>query len=86
VNHPGTQAKALGSLCAKKIGGDKAYIDFYRTIMDGTQQGDLFPVSGLPGIAKKLGLNTAKWQDCMDTKAMNAVFTSETAEAQKYGL
>jgi hypothetical protein len=38
VNHPGTEAKALGALCAKKVGGDKAYTEFYHAIMDGTKQ------------------------------------------------
>jgi predicted DsbA family dithiol-disulfide isomerase len=54
--------------------------------MDGTSQGNLFPISGLPGIAKKIGLDVTKWQACVDNKAMAAVFATETAEAQKYGM
>lgn len=47
VNHPGTEAKALGALCAKKVGGDVAYAKFYHAIMDGTIQGSVYPVSKL---------------------------------------
>jgi protein-disulfide isomerase len=36
VNHPGTEAKALGALCAQKLGGDAAYMKFYKAIMDGS--------------------------------------------------
>lgn len=86
VGHPGTEAKALGALCAKKIGGDEAYAKFYHAIMDGTKQGSPFPVSGLASIAKKLGLDVTKWQSCVDNKDMTAVFAAETSEAQKYGM
>lgn len=47
VNHPGTEAKALGALCAKQVGGDKAYIAFYHAVMDGTTQGNPYPVAKL---------------------------------------
>ena len=86
VNHPGTEAKALGALCAKKVGGDTAYTGFYHAIMDGTKQGAVYPVSGLAGIARKLSLDMTKWQSCVDTKATLAGFEAETAEANKYGM
>ncbi len=86
VNHPGTEAKALGALCAKKVGGDKAYNQFYKAIMDGTTQGSVYPVSGLESIAQKLKLDMTKWQSCVDTKATLAGLETETAEAQKYGM
>lgn len=86
VNHPGTEAKALAILCAKKVGGDKAYIEFYHAIMDGTTQGSVYPVSGLPAIAKKLSLDMIKWQTCFDSKATLVQLESETSEAQKYGM
>jgi len=86
VNHPGTEAKALGALCAKQVGGDKAYIGFYHAIMDGTTQNNLYAVDKLPEIAKNLKLDIKKWQSCVDTKATLAQFESETKEAQKYKL
>lgn len=86
VNHPGTEPKALASLCAKKVGGDTAYSGFYHSIMDGTVQGSVYPVSGLAAIAKTLKLDEKKWQTCMDTKATLAQLESETAEAKKYDM
>ncbi len=86
VNHPGTEAKALGALCAKKLGGDTAYTGFYHAVMDGTQQGSPYPVSKLGDIAKKLSLDATKWQSCVDNKDTLAIFTAETAEANKYGM
>ena len=86
VNHPGTEAKALGALCAKKVGGDKVYNDFYKTIMDGKTQASVYPVSKLPDIAKNLKLDMTKWQSCLDSKATLAGLEAETAEAQKYGM
>ena len=86
VNHPGTEAKALGALCAKKVGGDTAYTGFYHAIMDGTKQGSVYPVSGLASIAQKLKLDMTKWQSCVDTKATLVGLEAETAEAQKYGM
>lgn len=86
VNHPGTEAKALGALCAKKVGGDVAYAQFYHAIMDGTTQGNVYPVSKLVDIAKNIKIDQAKWQSCVDSKATLAQFDAETAEAQKLGL
>jgi len=86
VNHPGTEAKALGTLCAKKVGGDTAYAKFYHAIMDGTSQGNVYPVAKLGDIAKNLKLDVTKWQSCVDSKATLAQFEAESAEAQKYGL
>jgi protein-disulfide isomerase-like protein with CxxC motif len=86
VDHIGTEAKALGVLCAKKIAGASAYTGFYHEIMDGTKQGSLFPVSNLPDIAKALGLDVAKWKACVDNKDTLEQFATETAEAAKYGM
>ncbi|MBP9812064.1 thioredoxin domain-containing protein [Candidatus Gracilibacteria bacterium] len=87
VNHPGTEAKAIGALCAKKLGGDGAYQKFYKGIMDkSTNEGGVMPVTELANLAKTLGLDAAKWQECYDKKETLAQFSSETQEAQKYGL
>jgi protein-disulfide isomerase len=86
VNHPGTEAKALASLCAKTVGGDKAYAAFYHAIMDGSTQWNMLSVSKLPDIAKNLKLDLKKWQTCLDTKATLAQFEAETSEARKYNM
>lgn len=87
VNHEGTEAKALGALCAAKIGGDKAYVSFYNTIMkNSTNAGGVYAVSRLPDAAKEAGLNIKAWQDCVDKKETLPQFGSQTTEAQGLGL
>ncbi len=84
MNHKGTEAKALGALCAGKIGGDNAYQKFYKAIMDkSTNEGGVLDIAKLPELAKTLGLDIVKWQSCMDTKETLARFAAQTAEANK---
>jgi protein-disulfide isomerase len=86
VNHSGTEAKAVGTLCAKKVGGNGAYAKFYHTIMDGTTQSAVFPVANLAQAAKTAGVDVAKWQSCFDKKETAAEFAAETQEANSLGL
>ena len=86
VNHSGTEPKAVGALCAKKVGGDEAYIKFYQAVMDGTTQSAVYPVSSLPDAASVAGVDVAKWQACYDAKETSAEFLAETQEANGFGL
>lgn len=87
VNHDGTEAKALGALCARKIGWDDAYVSFYRTVMDGTTQaGWVYPVSSLPQAAESAGVDVSAWQSCIDSKETLPEFAAETQEANGFGL
>ncbi len=53
VNHPGTEAKAIGALCARKLGGDAIYQKFYKWVMDkSTNEGGVMSVNDLPALAK----------------------------------
>jgi hypothetical protein len=54
--------------------------------MDGTTQGSVYPVAKLSDIAKNLSLDMTKWQSCVDNKDTLALFSAETAEANKYGM
>lgn len=87
VNHPGTEAKAIGVLCAQKVGGDIAYNLFYNTVMkwSSTETG-VYAVSALPDAAKAAGVDMKKWQACVDNKDTLAQFTAQTAEAESLGL
>ena len=86
VNHPGTEAKALATLCAGKLGGAEKYSSFYKSIFAKSTLQTVVDVSKLPDIAKEVGLDGAKWQSCFDNKETSARFTAETAEANMYGL
>ncbi len=87
VNHDGTEAKAIGALCAKKVGGNESYVKFYRNVMDGTTtDGAIYPVAKLADAAKVAGVDVAKWQSCYDAKETAAQFQAETTEANSFGL
>ena len=87
VNHKWTEAKALGALCAGKLWGDLSYQKFYKGVMDkSTNEWGVLDVAKLGEVAKAAGVDTAKWQACVDTKETLARFASQTTEAQKYSL
>ena len=87
VNHKGTEAKALGALCADTLGGANAYQKFYKGVMDkSTNEGGVLDVAKLGEVAKSAGIDVAKWQSCVDQKETLARFSTQTQEAQKYGL
>lgn len=86
VNHPGTELKALGALCAQKIGGDTAYVKFYNTVMSGSTTSSVYSVARLPDAAKEAGIDVQKWQTCVDKKEPLAQFEAQTKEAQWFGL
>ncbi len=87
VNHKGTEAKALGALCAGKLGGDVAYQKFYKGVMDrSTNEWGVLDPAKLSEVAKVAGVDLAKWQSCVDTKETLPRFAAQTSEAQKYNL
>ena len=87
VNHSGTKAKALATICAYKVGGTKAYADFYEEIFKySADNGKYYPVEELHKIAEKLGLNKDKWTSCLEDKETLAQFEKETEEAKSFGL
>ena len=86
VNHSGTEIKALAVLCAEKVGGNDAYVQFYKEIFAGSTTSTYYPVSDLADIAKKIGIDVTAWQSCVDNKETLTQFTEETEEAKKYGM
>ncbi len=87
VNHPGTEAKGIGALCAEKVWGPVAYVQFYTTVMWMSTAGEsVFPVSRLPELAEKIGLDKQKWQSCFDGQETMQKFLDETKEAAGFNL
>jgi hypothetical protein len=92
ANHPWTEIKALGLLCAWQLGEQDAYTKFYTYVMDRTtfrpskRDWDVFPVGKLVDAARATWVDIAAWQACVDKKDTLARFTWETAEAGSVGL
>jgi len=86
VNHSGTEAKALGALCAGVLGGTEKYAAFYHTVFADSTTDSPVAVSKLPEIAGTIGLDVDAWQACVDEKQTQDRFAQETAEAESLGL
>lgn len=87
VNHPGTEAKAIGALCAQKVGGNLAYIQYYNAILSGSPDGqNVYPVSKLADLAKSLKIDSTKWKKCYDGKETQDIFAAQTNEATSFSL
>lgn len=87
VNHRWTEVKALGLLCANRVGGKEAYSAFYRAMFDYTaKNSDYYPVDKLGELASSIGLNVDAWQSCVDNKETLDQFNKETNEAISFGL
>lgn len=87
VDHPGTEYKALGLLCANKLGGTEAYSKFYSAILAGsTARGSVYDVAKVPELVKEIGLDVSAWEDCVKNKEFIAQFAKETAEGKSFGL
>lgn len=87
VDHPGTETKAVGALCAQKAWGDKAYVSFYNTVMAGSSNtSGVYAISKLADAAKSAGVDMKKWQSCVDAKETLEQFNAQTNEAQELGL
>lgn len=86
VDHEGTEVKALGLLCANKLGGSDAYVKFYKAILEGSTTSSYYPTSKLADLAKEIGLDVSAWQSCVDNKEFLTQFAKETNEAIGLGL
>lgn len=87
VNHKWTEVKALGLLCAGKLGGNEAYTKFYKEIFAySAENGDYYPVGDLAKLVEKIGVDVATWQSCVDNKETLAQFNAETSEATSFNL
>lgn len=84
--HPGAQAKAIGALCAGKIGGTTAYNKFIGGVFAKSTLQSVVPVSELPTIATESGIDAAAWQACVNSDEMTARFAAENAEAVRFNV
>lgn len=85
--HKNAEKEAEAAQCAWSLWWSDAYIKYYKTIFDRTEgNGEWFALSSLVPLAKELGLNEKKFQDCLDNWAMADKVKKEMALAKKYGI
>ncbi len=66
--HANAQKEAEASECAAELGGNNAFWKYHDAIFTRTTANGVgFPLDNLVPLAKELGLNEAKFKDCLDT-------------------
>lgn len=66
--HANAQKEAEASECANELGGNDAFWKYTDAVFDRTTAGgDGFPLENLAPLAKEIGLNEAKFKNCLDS-------------------
>ncbi|MDP2104227.1 MAG: DsbA family protein [Candidatus Gracilibacteria bacterium] len=88
VPHENAEIEANASLCAGDLGGVEKYSAYYGAIFDRSNGGNGtgFSKDNLVPLAKELGLDTVKFQACIDSKKNIARFDAETEEGRRLGV
>jgi len=85
--HANAQKEAEAAQCAFDQGGDSAYYQFHDSIFSQTKgNGTGLALTELPLIAKKLGLDQSKFQQCLDSGKNEKEVKDDMAEGQKVGV
>lgn len=86
-HNPGAQKEAEASECAAELGGNKAFWRFADSIYERTRSnGNGFPVSQLTPLAAKLGLDEARFRDCLDSGRHAAKVKRHIQEGEAAGV
>lgn len=88
VPHENAEIEANALLCVGDLGGTEKYVSFYNKIFERTNGGNGtgFSKDSLVPLAKEIGVDGKKVQECIDSKKDIARYDAETAEGKKYGV
>ncbi len=85
--HQNAQKEAEASECAGELGGNTAYWKYLDTIMERTASGGTgFALDKLVPLAKEIGLNEAKFKQCLDSGKYTAKVQQDETEGQQAGV
>jgi protein-disulfide isomerase len=84
--HANAPKEAQAALCVASLGGSEKYFSFIDKIFERTtSNGTGFSLTALGPLAKEVGVNQAKFQDCLDSGKMQARVSAEEADGQQAG-
>lgn len=84
--HQNAPKEAEAAECARKQGGDSVYYKYHDQIFTKTtSNGTGLALEQLPVIAKDLGLNVSKFQQCLDSGEFKSEVEKDLADAGKAG-
>ena len=86
-HNPLATSEAMAAECAGEQGGDSIYYQYHDEIFTRTtSNGAGLTLSQLPVIAKDLGLNVNKFQQCLDSNKFSSEVSKDIADGQKAGV
>jgi len=80
--HPNAQKAAEASECAADVGGNDAFWKMHDKIFTAED----ITVAGLKNLAKEIGLNEGKFNECLDSGKMANVVLAQADEATTFGV
>lgn len=85
--HANAQKEAEASECAADQGGNDAFWKYINTVTERTTAtGTGFALDNLAPLAKELGLNEAKFKECLDSGRMAAKIKTQQDDGTKAGV
>ncbi|OGG04862.1 hypothetical protein A2Z33_06185 [Candidatus Gottesmanbacteria bacterium RBG_16_52_11] len=85
--HANAQKEAEATECAGKLGGNDAFWKYVDAILDRTtSNGTGFALDQLAPLAKELGLNSTKFQSCLDSGEFTQKVKDEIATGSQEGV
>lgn len=84
--HANAQKEAEAALCVGSLGGADKYFSFIDKIFERTSSnGTGFALDALGPLAKEVGVNQTKFQDCLDSNKMATRVTTEETDGTSGG-
>ncbi len=85
--HANAQKEAEASECAAELGGNTAFWKYLDTMFERTTSGGTgFALDKLTPLAKEIGLNETKFQQCLDSGRYTAKVNQDLQEGQTAGV
>lgn len=86
-HNPGAQTEAEASECAAELGGNDAFWNYSDAIYERTtSNGDGFPRDGLVPLAGELGMDEAKFKECLDSGRHAERVKADLQEGVRIGI
>jgi len=83
--HAKAQKEAEATECAAELGGNDTFWKYIDLVYSKTQSSDSLDPAQLPVIAKEVGLNVAKFNECLASGKYAAKINQQVVDAQKSG-
>jgi protein-disulfide isomerase len=84
--HPGAPKIAEGMECAGNLGGNTKFWEFADKVYARPQNATPLDTAGMEAIAREIGLDTGKWNECLSSGRMAAEVNADTQDGVAAGV